>query len=180
MMKEIRKYDKKHPVTYSAEVYEFYEKRNEGKRKSDKEIISLHYYPKVEWIKTEKSEKVVYEKKPPASLGNKKPVLLEEFGRATAPKNSKSLKQIRDKYVKQILAREEDVAKLYKDILERFYKLGAIGVIAWKFSDYDPSLYKTRPFDKFPQERYFGITRADGSLKPAGKVMIEFGKKLKE
>lgn len=58
--------------------------------------------------------------------------------------------------------------------------MGSIGVIAWKFSDYDSSFYKTPPFDESPQERYFGITRADGSLKPCGKVMVEFGKQLKK
>ena len=181
MSKEIKKYDKKHPVTYSAEVYEFYEKRNnKGKRESNNEVISLHYFPEVDWGKTLKSEKVIYKKEPPVSLGNKKPVLLEEFGKAMAPKNSKSSKHIRDKCIEQMLAREEDVAKMYKDILKRFYKMGAIGVIAWKFSDYGSSFHKTPPFDESPQEKYFGITRADGSIKPCGKVMVKFGKQLKK
>jgi len=166
MINEIRRYDKKHPITYSAEVYEFYEKRNEGARESDREVISLHYYPQVNWAKTSESGKLVYEQDPPASLGTQKPVLLEEFGAKLR------------KHRKEFFT-EKNIAKLYEDILKRFYKMGAIGAIAWDFTDYDPSLKNTYPFTKLPYEMHFGITRADGSLKPAGKVLIKFAKKLK-
>lgn len=178
MIKEIKKYDKTHPITYSTDIYEFYENKNSGKNKSDNVILSLHYYPEIDWAKTKRSKKVIYKKQPPIFLRNKNPILLEEFGKATVKKGSKSSIMIKDRYKKQILAREEDVAKFYKDILDRFYDLGVIGIIAWKFSDYDPSLYKTPPFDKYPQERYFGITRSDGSLKPCGKVLKRFAKKI--
>ena len=45
------------------------------------------------------------------------------------------------------------------------------GAGAWCFSDYDPCLWHKPPFDSHEHERFFGLTRYDGTVKPSGEAM---------
>jgi endo-1,4-beta-mannosidase len=42
-----------------------------------------------------------------------------------------------------------------------------MGAMLWCYTDYDPALWETPPFDKAIHERSFGLWRADGSPKPS-------------
>jgi endo-1,4-beta-mannosidase len=54
---------------------------------------------------------------------------------------------------------------------------GVAGAMLWCFADYHPSLHNTPPCLESKHERYFGMVRADGSLKPHAKVIQEFSEK---
>jgi hypothetical protein len=44
----------------------------------------------------------------------------------------------------------------------------------WCYSDYDPALQRTPPFDHAPHELSFGLWRADGAPKPSAEVVAAF------
>ena len=64
-------------------------------------------------------------------------------------------------------------------MLEKLFRVGSLGAFAWCFSDYDPRLWDRPPLDRAIRERTFGITRADGSVKPAGKEFQRFARRVK-
>ena len=45
-----------------------------------------------------------------------------------------------------------------------------------KSDDYDPALWSSPPCDHFVHERYFGLFRSDGSLKPSGEAVRDFAR----
>jgi len=53
-------------------------------------------------------------------------------------------------------------------------RAGCVGAMLWCYSDYDPALWKSPPFDLAVHERSFGLWRADGSPKPAVDVVAAF------
>lgn len=114
------------------------------------------------------------------SLG-KKSVLFEEFGLPTVPPGETSkyieMKKSTSGTTNTYLASEGEAAEFYRNTLEGLRRVGSLGALAWCFSDYDRSLWEKSPFDKCIHERFFGITRTDGSVKPAGNVLREFTNK---
>lgn len=111
------------------------------------------------------------------SLG-RKPVLFEEFGLPTTqPGEVSRCIEVRGSTsgtTRAYLASEDEAAEYYRNVLEGLHRVGSLGALAWCFSDYDESLWKKPPFDKCVHERFFGITRADGSVKPTGEVLQEY------
>ena len=73
-------------------------------------------------------------------------------------------------------ASEDDAAEYYAAVLPRLQRVGALGAFAWCFPDYDPRLWDRPPCDFQVHERFFGLWRADGSLKPMGRAVREFAK----
>jgi hypothetical protein len=71
-------------------------------------------------------------------------------------------------------ASEGDAAAYFAAVLPRLVRVGSLGAFAWCFSDYDPSLWDEPPCDLQVHERFFGLLRPDGSLKPTAQVMREF------
>ena len=70
---------------------------------------------------------------------------------------------------------EEDAAAAYTArALEALRRAGCLGALLWCYSDYDPALWESPPFDLAPHERSFGLWRADGSPKPAVAVVAAF------
>jgi len=53
-----------------------------------------------------------------------------------------------------------------------------LGAFGWIFSDYDPILWDKPPFDTHKHERFFGLTRYDGTVKPSGAVMRAFSERI--
>ena len=65
---------------------------------------------------------------------------------------------------------EEDAAAAYTArALEALRRAGCLGALLWCYSDYDPALWESPPFDLAPHERSFGLWRADGSPKAGGR-----------
>lgn len=70
---------------------------------------------------------------------------------------------------------EEDAAAAYTArALEALRRAGCLGALLWCYSDYDPALWESPPFDLAPHERSFGLWRADGSPKPAVAAIAAF------
>jgi endo-1,4-beta-mannosidase len=114
------------------------------------------------------------------ALGGK-PVLLEEFGYASSPIGEASEWRVvrqgsREK--RQYLADDASGGRYYAEVLEKLARCGARGAFAWMFSDYDPALWGRPPFDSLVHERWFGLTRADGTVKPSGEAMRAYAQRV--
>jgi len=71
-------------------------------------------------------------------------------------------------------ASEHDAANYYAAVLERLHRDGALGAFAWCFGDYAAELWDRPPCDLQEHERFFGLYRADGTLKPMGHAVRRF------
>jgi endo-1,4-beta-mannosidase len=106
-----------------------------------------------------------------------KPVLMEEFGGCTAPPGKDSFEWEWIGYgqeTKQFMASEEALAEYYAVVLSKLVDVGVIGALAWCFADYHSSLWDRPPCSESWHERYFGLVRPDGSLKPHAKAIRDF------
>jgi endo-1,4-beta-mannosidase len=111
-----------------------------------------------------------------AALGGK-PVLMEEFGGCTAPPGRASFEmQWRDagKAHTQFMAAEQDLAEYLQEVLPKLVQVGATGALVWCFADYARELWDRPPCDSAQHERFFGLVRPDGSLKPHAEVLRQF------
>jgi endo-1,4-beta-mannosidase len=109
-----------------------------------------------------------------------KPVLMEEFGGCTALPGEQTyvMKWIetngRDH--EQFMASEEDFAEFLSLTIPKLQDSGATGAMLWCYADYIPELWDLPPCQNSQHERFFGLVRPDGSLKPHAKVIQEFAK----
>ena len=106
-----------------------------------------------------------------------KPVLMEEFGGCTAPPGKESFDWEWIGYgqdVSQFMASEDALAEYYKQVLPKLVDVGAVGALSWCFADYHPSLWDRPPCFESRHERFFGLVRPDGSIKPHAKVLKDF------
>ncbi len=106
-----------------------------------------------------------------------KPVLLEEFGSCTAPPGQPSyVLKWRGKagHRQQFLAAEEDLAEFLRQALPKLVQVGGLGAFIWCFADYAEHLWNQPPCADAVHERFFGLVRPDGSLKPHAYVLKEF------
>ncbi len=88
------------------------------------------------------------------------PVLVEEFGASTG------------------LWSEEAQADYFRIVLFSTWAAGAAGALAWCWSDF-PTV-GLPPYTHHPFELFFGITRADGSEKPAAGELRRFARAMEE
>lgn len=111
------------------------------------------------------------------ALANGKPTLFEEFGGCTAQPGEASYVMQWTMYGKprdQFMASEEDFAAYITQVLERLQAGGASGAMLWCFADYAPELWNRPPCDEVQHERFFGLVRPDGSLKPHAQAVKAF------
>lgn len=108
-----------------------------------------------------------------------KPTLVEELGGPTAPAGKRSgpiwfeeLGVMREQY----LVSEEEMAAHAAAVLPRLVDVGATGAMLWCFADYAEALHRRPPCDQSVHERYFGLVRKDGSLKPHAQVVRDFAR----
>src|SRR4051794_40899704 len=109
-----------------------------------------------------------------------RPVLYEEFGVNTqwpdGPSRWLDLPTWDGGTRKAFFASEDDAAEYYAGVLPRLQRMGCLGAFAWCFPDYDQSLWDRPPCDFQAFERFFGLYRPDGSIKPMGKAVADFAK----
>jgi endo-1,4-beta-mannosidase len=109
-----------------------------------------------------------------------RPVLFEEFGVNThapdAATHWEELPSWEGTTRRAFFASEDDAAGYYAAVLERLHTIGCLGAMAWCFADYAPALWHLPPCDLQKHERFFGLVRADGSLKPTGQVLRNFAR----
>ena len=109
-----------------------------------------------------------------------KPVLMEEFGGCTAqpgePSHTMKWTETTGREREQFMAGEEDFAEFLSLTIPKLQDSGATGAMLWCYADYVPELWDLPPCQNAQHERWFGLVRPDGSLKPHAKVIQEFAK----
>lgn len=109
-----------------------------------------------------------------------KPVLMEEFGGCTALPGEASYMmkwtETNGREREQFMASEEDFAEFLSLTIPKLQHSGATGAMLWCYADYIPELWNVPPCQNAVHERFFGLVRPDGSLKPHAKVIQEFAK----
>jgi endo-1,4-beta-mannosidase len=111
-----------------------------------------------------------------ASLSGK-PVLMEEFGGCTEAPGKASNVCEWTSYGQprtQFMASEEDLAEYLRQSLANLHASGATGAMLWCYADYIPELWELPPCKESRHERFFGLVRPNGSLKPHALVLKEF------
>ena len=107
-----------------------------------------------------------------------KPVLMEEFGGCTAqpgePSHIMKWTETNGRAREQFMAGEEDFAEFLSLTIPKLQDSGATGAMLWCYADYVPELWDLPPCQNAQHERWFGLVRPDGSLKPHAKVIQEF------
>ena len=107
-----------------------------------------------------------------------KPVLMEEFGGCTASPGEATYNmkwtETNGREREQFMAGEDDLAEFLSLTLPRLQETGATGAMLWCFADYIEELWDRPPCQNAVHERFFGLIRPDGSLKPHAKVIKEF------
>ncbi len=106
-----------------------------------------------------------------------KPTMAEEFGACTeAPGNpSKTWEWAAfGRPRSQFMASEEAFADYLEEVLENLLTVGSTGAMLWCFADYTEDQWESPPCDEAIHERFFGMVRADGSLKPHTEVIRRF------
>ena len=76
------------------------------------------------------------------------------------------------------MASPENQAAYYRNVLYTSLMAGAKGAWAWCYSDFD--LPEQRPYSHHGHEFYFGITTAEGEVKPSGNEMRRFSRMTRE
>jgi len=109
-----------------------------------------------------------------------KPVLMEEFGGCTALPGEATYVwkwvETNGRDHEQFMASEEDFAEFLSLTIPKLQDSGATGAMLWCYADYVPELWDLPPCLNSRHERFFGLVRPDGSLKPHAKVIQEFAK----
>jgi endo-1,4-beta-mannosidase len=109
-----------------------------------------------------------------------KPVLMEEFGGCTAqpgePSHTMKWTETNGHEREQFMAGEEDFAEFLSLTIPKLQHSGATGAMLWCYADYIPELWDLPPCQNAQHERWFGLVRPDGSLKPHVKVIQDFAK----
>jgi endo-1,4-beta-mannosidase len=107
-----------------------------------------------------------------------RPVLFEEFGVNTRlpdlPSHWEELPTWDGGTRRAYFASEDDAAAYYASVLDGLHRAGCLGAFAWCFGDYAADLWDRPPCDLQKHERFFGLYRADGTLKPMGHAVHDF------
>ena len=69
---------------------------------------------------------------------------------------------------------DPDLAAAYDRLLAwSSFGRGAIGFLAWCWTDAEPAAYRRAPYVRQPHETQFGVTDHQGTLRPRGRVLAE-------
>jgi endo-1,4-beta-mannosidase len=109
-----------------------------------------------------------------------KAVLMEEFGGCTALPGQATYNmkwtETNGREREQFMASEEDFAGFIRQTLPKLHDSGATGAVIWCFADYAHELWDRPPCQNQWHERFFGLVRPDGTLKPHARVLQDFAK----
>lgn len=134
------------------------------------DFLSMHGYPfYLSWVDQDDVYLLPFLGTITAWLGGA-PVLFQEFGWPSKPAQSAE-RPNQQMDVKTPLWSEKQIDAFYNQALALLQAGGMIGALGWCFADYHPQLYDQPPLQENCHERYFGLTRWDGSVKPALKTL---------
>jgi len=178
----IKSIDPKTPVGCGLHAEGLFENRNLRVDQVFKEtdMAMMHGYPMyIDWTKSElDTDFVPFLVALTQALGGK-PVLMEEFGGCTAQpgQDSHAIEWMAyGQPRKQFMAGEEAFAEYIDATLPKLVEVGATGALLWSYADYHPDLWHRPPCEESKHERFFGLVRPDGSLKPHAEVIKKFAK----
>lgn len=180
MTQLIKAIDPEHPVTLGLHSGSLHERNglmiNDVYGETD--VAVMHSYPMyVDWSRHPLDPDFVpYTCALTASLAGK-PVLMEEFGGCTAAPGQPSYNWEWDalgQHYNRFMASEEDLAEYFRQVLPKLVQIGTTGAITWCFADYIETLWDKPPCNASKHERFFGLVRPDGSLKPHAEVIKQF------
>jgi endo-1,4-beta-mannosidase len=180
MVELIREIDPAHPVTLGLHGGSLHERNGLpiDQVYAETDVAVMHSYPMyVDWSRHPLDPDFVpYTCAITAALAGK-PVLMEEFGGCTAAPGKPSFNWEWDalgQHYKRFMASEEDLAEYFRQVLPRLHEIGTTGAITWCFADYVEELWDRPPCDASRHERFFGLVRPDGSLKPHAEAIKQF------
>lgn len=172
MKNVIRELDNAHPVTCGLHADSLLQ--DNGLRVDEvfgeTDVAVMHAYPMyAEWARGPLDPWFVpYACAMTAALCGK-PVLMQEFGGCTALPGQASHTRAWTGYGvtrTQFMASEDAMFEYVAATLHNLHTTGATGALLWCFADYAPELWNRPPLDEARHERFFGLVRPDGSLKP--------------
>ncbi|MBL0346676.1 cellulase family glycosylhydrolase [Candidatus Villigracilis affinis] len=179
----IKSIDPKHPVTIGLHGDGLH--RDNGLRidkvYANTDVAVMHSYPMyTPWARQPLDPDFVpFTCALTAALAGK-PVLMEEFGGCTALPGEATYTmkwtETNGREREQFMASEEDFAEFLRLTIPKLQHSGATGAMLWCYADYIPELWDVPPCQNSQHERFFGLVRPDGSLKPHAKVIQEFAK----
>jgi len=173
----IRTADETALVTVGLHMEDVEEDRRLGPREASEvcDFLSMHGYPiYARWADTPTdAELLPFLARVTRWLGDGGDVLFSEFGLPTYRRGDPREQTAGGRRPTALV--EEEVAAAYTTAaLEGLRRAGCIGALLWCYSDYDPGLGESPPFDLAPHERTFGLWRIDGSPKPAVAAVAAF------
>jgi endo-1,4-beta-mannosidase len=180
MVKTIHEIDPVHPVTLGLHGGSLHERNGlpVSEVYAETDVAVMHSYPMyADWSRHPLDPDFVPYTCAIAADMCGKPVLMEEFGGCTAPPGKDSFVwewEALGRERKQFMASEEDLAEYLTLVLPKLQQIGATGAVLWCFADYVESLWDKPPCDAQKHERFFGLVRPDGSLKPHAEVIKKF------
>ncbi|CAN5703570.1 hypothetical protein BH24ACT5_BH24ACT5_26420 [soil metagenome] len=180
MVEVVRRYDDRHPVTCGLHAESLIADVGfrPGEVFGEVDVAVMHAYPQyVDWGREPLDPAVVPFACALTSTLAGRPVLMEEFGGCTAEPGASSFWwewDIEGRRQRQFLAAEEELAAHVETVLGNLVRTGATGAMLWCFADYDRALWDQPPCDTARHERFFGLVRPDGTLKPHADVVRRF------
>jgi len=182
MARVIRELDPHHPVTCGLHVDSLLQ--DNGLRVSDvfaeTDVAVMHGYPMyADWARGPLDPDFVPFTCALTTALSGKPTLMEEWGGCTAAPGEPShvMRWSHDGVERtQFMASEDDLAAYVAAVLPRLVEVGATGAMLWCFADYAEALWDRPPCDEAQHERFFGLVRPDGSLKPHAEAVRAFAR----
>lgn len=177
----IKGIDAAHPVTCGLHVASLIE--DNGLRVPDvygeTDVAVMHGYPMYAqgWARHELDPDFVPYLCALTSALSGKPTLMEEFGGCTAAPGEASYVWEWTAYGQpraQFMAAEDALAEYLRAALPRLVEVGATGAMTWCYADYVPELWHLPPNLESRHERFFGLVRPDGTLKPHAQALKDF------
>jgi endo-1,4-beta-mannosidase len=172
----IRGADETALVTVGLHMEDLEEDRQLGPREVSEscEFLSMHGYPiYARWADSATDDQLLpFLARLTCWLGDGRGVLFSEFGLPTYRRGDPSDHGDRGGSAPLV---EEDAAAAYTArALEALRRAGCLGAMLWCYSDYEPALWESPPFDLARHERTFGLWRVDGSPKPSVAAVATF------
>jgi endo-1,4-beta-mannosidase len=176
----IKGIDPTHPVTCGLHVASLHEDNGlrVDKVYGETDFGVMHAYPMyLPWSRSPLDPDLVPFTCAVTSALSGKPTLMEEWGGCTNTPGKDSEVWEWTAYGEprtQFMASEEALADYVEAVLPKLVEVGATGAMLWCFADYIEALWEKPPCKESKHERFFGLVRPDGSLKPHAEVLKRF------
>ena len=164
-------------VTVGMHMEDLEQDRRLGPREASHacDLLSMHGYPiYARWAEGPTDDQLLpFLARVTRWLGEGRDVLFSEFGLPTYRRGDPTTHRA-GRRATPLLIEEEAAAAYTARALAALRGAGCLGAMLWCYSDYDPALWGSPPFDFAPHERSFGLWRADGSPKPTVAAVTAF------